>query len=66
MNFDFSITFRKEKEKSPTVSVKMFPDVEELGRGDLGQVQVRRLLCFIRHDALDGCCCRQDDRKIRS
>lgn len=29
----------------------MFPNVEELGRGDLGQVQVRRLLCFVGHDA---------------
>lgn len=28
----------------------MFPDVQELGRGDLGQVQVRRLLSFVCHD----------------
>lgn len=28
----------------------MFPNIEELGCGDLGQVQVRRLLCFICHD----------------
>lgn len=32
----------------------MFPNVQELGRGDLGQVQVRRLLCFVCHDALGG------------
>lgn len=44
--------------KIPTVGVKVFPNVEELGRGDLGQVQVRRLLCFICHDAFDGCRCR--------
>lgn len=51
----------------------MFPNIKELGRGDLGQVQVRRLLCFVCHDdegdedaAPVGRCCRSDtsDEKV--
>lgn len=36
----------------PTIRVEVIPDMEELGSGDGGRLQVQRLLDFTCHDAV--------------